>query len=168
MTGGGHSKRAEGGPRPDRSVTHSLTGWEPGVGEWTEGPFHGPGWLRPHRSVVTSVPAVQQPRGWHASPHRGGAQAPAQGLHDGVRAGDPLLLPAHGAHRDRLLSRGRWGATEALSQPLGISGGCQELGHQCSVVRGASWMATPPLSCLLRTTGDLLRNIWLNQFTTKV
>ena len=59
--------------------------------------------------AAASAPAVQQPRGQHARPAPGGAQAPAQGLHDGVRARDPLLLPPHRAHRYRLFPRGRWG-----------------------------------------------------------
>ena len=61
--------------------------------------------------ATASSPAVQQPRGRRASPGPGRTQAPAQGLHDGVCAGDPLLLSPHWAHRHRLLPRGRraWG-----------------------------------------------------------
>lgn len=46
--------------------------------------------------------------------------------------------------------------------------GARNWGISAQLSGEPSWMATPPLSCLLRTTGDLLRNIWLNQFTAKV
>lgn len=49
-------------------------------------------------------PAVRWPGG---CPHGGGAPARAQGLHDGVGAGDSVLLPAHWLHRHCVLLRGR-------------------------------------------------------------
>lgn len=118
MTGGVLSGQ-EWGPAPRAACSLAGRGWTvAGVSAPWLSPTVGCGPLPYH--AVASASAVQQPRGGRAGPGPGGTQAPAQGLHDGVRAGDPLLLPAHWAHRHRLLPRGRragWGCPGAASRP---------------------------------------------------
>ncbi|XP_032334602.1 proline rich transmembrane protein 1B [Camelus ferus] len=57
----------------------------------------------PAPALFAPFPVYNSPVAGVPAPATAEAQALAQGLHDGVRAGDPLLLPAHRAHCHRLL-----------------------------------------------------------------
>lgn len=124
--------------------------------------FGGYGPLSYH--TVASSPVVQQPRGRRASPGPGGTQAPAQGLHDGICAGDPLLLPAHRAYRHCLLPRGRrawagvpWCSLQACrAQVPSVPPTPEKAGRIGRSVPSSLGSWPPPLLSLPLTTQDLL------------